>query len=137
MYNTIYIFLKFTCPIGKKVKTYFLMKTKAFFQGFQIKVFASQAKRKLSGLIIKNILKLVIPDTSPKLMFYSSVMLLWYVQLSLFFQTSLPSILNSKQGSRHSSLLIITCHLPRRMIAKNDSVSLLFKNAHGITNNIN
>ena len=33
MYNTIYIFLKFTCPIGKKTKTYFLIKTiKAFFQ---------------------------------------------------------------------------------------------------------
>ena len=112
------------------------MKTKAFFQGFQIKVFASQAKRKLSGLIIKNILKLVIPDTSPKLMFYSSVMLLWYVQLSLFFQTSLPSILNSKQGST-LQFTIITCHLPRKMIAKNDSLSLLFKNAHGNTNNIN
>ena len=33
MYNAIYIFLKFTCPIGKKTKTYFLIKTiKAFFQ---------------------------------------------------------------------------------------------------------
>ena len=32
MYNTIYIFLKFTCPIGKKTKTYFLLKTKPFFQ---------------------------------------------------------------------------------------------------------
>ena len=32
MYNTIYIFLKFTCPICKKTKTYFLIKTKAFFQ---------------------------------------------------------------------------------------------------------
>ena len=33
MYNTTYIFLKFTCPIGKKTKTYFLIKTiKTFFQ---------------------------------------------------------------------------------------------------------
>ena len=32
MYNTIYIFLKFTCPVGKKTKTYFLKKTKPFFQ---------------------------------------------------------------------------------------------------------
>ena len=32
MYNTIYIFLKLTYPIGKKTKTYFLMKRKAFFQ---------------------------------------------------------------------------------------------------------
>ena len=62
MHNTIYILLKFTCPIGKKAKTYFLMKTKAFSQN---QALASQAKRKLSGLIIKNILKLVIPDTSP------------------------------------------------------------------------
>ena len=32
MHNTIYIFLKFTCPISKKTKTYFLTKTiKAFF----------------------------------------------------------------------------------------------------------
>ena len=53
--NTIYIFLKFTCPIGKKTKTYFPTKTKDF---------ASQAKKRLSGLI-ENILKLVIPDTSP------------------------------------------------------------------------
>ena len=27
MYNTIYIFLKYTCPIGKKIKTYFLIKS--------------------------------------------------------------------------------------------------------------
>ena len=27
MYNTTYIFLKYACPIGKKVKTYFLIKT--------------------------------------------------------------------------------------------------------------
>ena len=32
MYNTIYIFLKFTSPIGKKTKTDFLIKTEAFFQ---------------------------------------------------------------------------------------------------------
>ena len=32
MYNTIYIFPKFTCIIGKKTKTYFRIKTKAFFQ---------------------------------------------------------------------------------------------------------
>ena len=32
MYNTIYIFLKFTCPIGKKAKKYFLIKIKAYFQ---------------------------------------------------------------------------------------------------------
>ena len=32
MYNTIYIFLKFTCPIGKKTKTYIFIKTKAFFR---------------------------------------------------------------------------------------------------------
>ena len=44
MYNTIYIFLKFTCPIGKKktkTKAYFLIKTiKAFFK---TKDLASQA----------------------------------------------------------------------------------------------
>ena len=28
MYNTIFIFLKFTYPIGKKAKRYFLIKTK-------------------------------------------------------------------------------------------------------------
>ena len=28
MYNTIFIFLKFTCPIGKKAKRYFLIKAK-------------------------------------------------------------------------------------------------------------
>ena len=30
MCNTIYIFLKFTCPIAKKTKTFFLIKTKTF-----------------------------------------------------------------------------------------------------------
>ena len=32
MYNTIYIFLKFTSPIGKKTKADFQIKTEAFFQ---------------------------------------------------------------------------------------------------------
>ena len=32
MCNTIYIFLNFTCSIGKKAKTYFLIKTRAFFR---------------------------------------------------------------------------------------------------------
>ena len=32
IYNTIYIFLKCTSPIGKKTKTYFLVKIKAIFQ---------------------------------------------------------------------------------------------------------
>ena len=30
MYNAIYVFLIFTCPICKKTKTYILLKTKAF-----------------------------------------------------------------------------------------------------------
>ena len=32
MHNTAYIFLKFTYPIGKRTKTYFLIKIKAFFE---------------------------------------------------------------------------------------------------------
>ena len=36
MYNTTYIFLKFTSPICEKNKTYFLIKTKSFFQNQRI-----------------------------------------------------------------------------------------------------
>ena len=32
MYNTIYIFLRFTSPIGKKTKADFPIKTEVFFQ---------------------------------------------------------------------------------------------------------
>ena len=60
MYNTIYIFRKFTCPICKETITYFLIKKKTFFK---TKDLASPAKRRLASIIGKNILKLVIPDT--------------------------------------------------------------------------
>ena len=60
MCNAIYIFLKFTCPIGKKIKTYFLIKRKSFFK---TKDLASLAKIRYSSLISKSILKLVIPHT--------------------------------------------------------------------------
>ena len=51
MQHYIYIFLRFTCPICKKTKTYILMKTKAFFK---TKDSASPAKRRLSGILSKN-----------------------------------------------------------------------------------
>ena len=61
MYNTIYIFLKLTCPIcKKKLKHISWQKQKHFFK---TKDLASIAKKRLSGVISKNILKLGIPDT--------------------------------------------------------------------------
>ena len=60
MYNTIYIFPKFTCGISvKKLKDKFPDKNKKFFYN---KNLAGPAKRAL-GLVRKNVLKLVIPDT--------------------------------------------------------------------------
>ena len=58
MYNTIYIFLKFKCPICKKTKTY----SRAFFK--KKKDLAGSAARRLSALLSKNILKLIISDNS-------------------------------------------------------------------------
>ena len=46
MYNTIYIFLKITCPIGKKTEAYMLIKTKAFFQNQR---FGQSNKKKAFG----------------------------------------------------------------------------------------
>ena len=63
IYNNIYIFLKLTCPSNKKTKTYFLIKTKAKL--FKTKVLPSPEEGRLSDLISKNILTLVIPDTRP------------------------------------------------------------------------
>ena len=60
MYNTIYIFPKFTCSISvKKLKDKFHGKNKTFFYN---KSLAGPTKRAL-GLVSKNVLKLVIPDT--------------------------------------------------------------------------
>ena len=59
MYNTIYIFLKLTCPIGKKTKTYFLIK-KHFLKP---KIWLVQLKEGNIVKLCKSILKLVIPDT--------------------------------------------------------------------------
>ena len=61
IYNTSYIFLKFTCLIGKKTKTYLLIKLKTFFQNQRF----GSVKRMHSALLSKNILRLVIPDTRP------------------------------------------------------------------------
>ena len=52
MYNIIYIFLKFTCPIYVKTKTYILMKTKAFFQNQRFGKL-KEAKRRYSGSSVK------------------------------------------------------------------------------------
>ena len=62
MYNAIYTFLKFTCPNGKKLKHISLIKTNNYFK---TKDLASPGKIRLSGLISKNLLKIVIPDTRP------------------------------------------------------------------------
>ena len=62
-YNTIYIFLKFTSPIGKKTEAFLDKNNKSIFS--KPKILLAELKRRVSGLIIKNILKLVIPDTSP------------------------------------------------------------------------
>ena len=62
MCNTIYIFPTFTCSIGvKKLKDKFPNKNKNIFSN---KNLAGPAKR-ASGLVSKNVLKLVIPDTRP------------------------------------------------------------------------
>ena len=46
MYNGIYIFLKFTCDIDKKDKTYFLIKEKSFFQN---EIFVESGYKKALG----------------------------------------------------------------------------------------
>ena len=67
MYNTVYIFPKFTGDTGvKKLKEKFSDKNKKHF--FYNKYLASPADRALS-LVSKNVLKLVIPDTRPWLKF--------------------------------------------------------------------
>ena len=62
MCNTVYIIVKATFTFDGKRKTYFLIKTKAFFQNQR---FRYSAKRRFSGHISKNIIKLVIPDSRP------------------------------------------------------------------------
>ena len=61
MFSTIYIFLKLTCPISKKTKTF---PDEKQMRSFKTKVLAGLAKKRLSGLINKNIFKLLIPATS-------------------------------------------------------------------------
>ena len=62
MCNTIYVFLKFTCGIGKQTSKNFLIKTEAFFQKQR---FGWPSSKNTLGLVSKDILKLVIPDTRP------------------------------------------------------------------------
>ena len=62
IYSAIYIFLKLTCHISKKTKTYPAENKKQFFK---TKDLACPAKRRLLSLPSKSILKPVIPNTKP------------------------------------------------------------------------
>ena len=147
MYNTSYIFLKFTCPIGKKTKTYFLIKTiKAFFSKPKIWLVKLKEGFRVSSLKTHSNCWSQTPVHDWKSVRKYNYFLLFnnaFMIRSMIILTVTLSSNFSAFGFKFKTGLHVTVHYLSlatcwgKWLLRMIPSACLFKNTHGIISNIN